>query len=33
VFLADYSGSEEQVAAMAAEVFDAWIDEVLRSVG
>jgi GMP synthase (glutamine-hydrolysing) len=33
MFLADYSGSEEQVAAMAAEVFDAWIDEVLRSVG
>jgi GMP synthase (glutamine-hydrolysing) len=33
VVLAGFSASEEQVAAMAAEVFDAWIDEVLRSVG
>ncbi len=33
VVLADFSASEDQVAAMAAEVFDAWLDEVLRSVG
>jgi GMP synthase (glutamine-hydrolysing) len=31
--LAGFSASEEQVAAMAGEVFDAWVDEVLRSVG
>ncbi|MEA3501369.1 MAG: gamma-glutamyl-gamma-aminobutyrate hydrolase family protein, partial [Actinomycetota bacterium] len=31
--LAHFSASEEQVAAMAAEVFDAWIDDVLRSAG
>ena len=30
--LAKFSASEGQVATMAAEVFDAWLDEVLRSV-
>ena len=31
--LAEFSASEQQVAAMADEVFDAWLDEVLHSVG
>jgi GMP synthase (glutamine-hydrolysing) len=31
--LAIFSASEEQVAAMAGEVFDAWLDEVLQSAG
>ncbi len=30
--LAEFSASEGQVATMAADVFDAWLDEVLRSV-
>ncbi|MEA2010990.1 MAG: type 1 glutamine amidotransferase [Actinomycetota bacterium] len=33
VVLADFSIAEAEVAAMAAGVFDAWIDEVLHSVG
>lgn len=31
--LTEFSASEEQVEAMAAEVFDAWLDEVLHSEG
>ncbi|MEA3510657.1 MAG: glutamine amidotransferase, partial [Actinomycetota bacterium] len=33
VVLEEFSASEERTAAMAAEVFDAWIDEVLCSAG